>query len=272
MLGKRVSLVMMGALLVTLTGCGEDEQVDPYAKATLRQATYGEVPSEGFLYKIVNPQIVDSLGHFVIIRQANLTEFVAGTEIADQIQKLSDKSSITFNVVKRFSPMVHFECVSLVSPSDSLVISSDKPIAFPRTADAASFEPPADYLRTDMTQFRYDHTEGLIELVGKKHTIRGKLTRVEEDSATVWVIEGDTPCGSYFLRNDPNAGRVPRLRVQTPRPSLEMILRALQRTDQDFVGGVTFLELESSPKRHKNYISGTVEIGYVRFLDKVFLR
>lgn len=272
MVRKRVPTVVLGALVLALTGCGKDEQVDPYTVATLREATYGEVASEGFKYKIVNPQIIDSLGNFVLIRQANLTEFLTGNDIVEQIQKLSDKSSLTFNVVKQFKPMVHFQCASVVSPSDSLVVSHDKPIAFPRIADAASFVPPADFLETDMTQFRYDDTEGLFALVHKKHTIRAKLARMEEDSASVWVLEGDMPCGSYFTRDEKLGAKVPRLRVQTPRPGLEIVLRALERNDIDFSGGITFTEVELSRERHKNHICGTAEITYVRFLDKVFLR
>jgi hypothetical protein len=272
MVRKRVSAVVLGALAVALVGCGKDEHVDPYTTATLREATYGEVPSEGFQYKIVNPQIIDSLGSFVLVRQANLTEFLTGNDLVEQIKKLSDTSTLTFNVVKQFKPMVHFQCISVVSPSDSLMVSHDKPIAFPRIVDAASFVPPADFLETDITQFRYDDTEGLFALVHKKHSIRAKLTRMEEDSASVWILEGDMPCGSYFTRDQNLAARVPKLRVQTPRPGLEIVLRALERNDIDFSGGITFTEVELTRERHKNYICGTAEIAYVRFLDKVFLR
>jgi hypothetical protein len=262
----------LGAFFAALAGCSKEEQVDPFTTATLREATYGEVSSEGFKYKIVNPQIVDSLGNFVLVRQANLTEFLTGNDIIEQIQSLSDKSNLTFNVVKQFKPMVHFQCLSVVSPGDSVVVAHDKPIAFPRITDAASFEPPSEYLQTDMTQFRYDDTGGLLELVGKKHTIRAKLRRLEEDSASVWVLEGEKPCGSYFLRDKNIDEKAPRLRVQTPRPSMEIIIRALERNEIDFSGGITFVEIEPSSDRHENYICGTVEIGYVRFLDKVFLR
>jgi hypothetical protein len=63
-----------------------------------------------------------------------------------------------------------------------------------------------------------------------------------------------------------------RLRVKTPRPSLEIVLRMLTRTDQDFVGGVTFVGVEPMPSRGDNQICGVVEVGWVRFLDSVFMR
>jgi hypothetical protein len=46
----------------------------------------------------------------------------------------------------------------------------------------------------------------------------------------------------------------------------------LTRTDQDFVGGVTFVGVEPMPSRGDNQICGVVEVGWVRFLDSVFMR
>jgi hypothetical protein len=271
MMRKLVYLFAMGAVAAALAGCGKGKQVDLYTKATLREATYGEVVSDGFRYKIVNPQIVDTLGNFVVVRQGNLTEFVTGNGIAAQVGKLGDKKNLSFNVVKRFTPIVYFQCINIISPTDSLVVSHEKPIAFPRTADAASYEPPADYVDTEMAELRYDDTVGLQERVGKKLALRAKLVRVEGDSAAVWMLEGDKPCPSTFLRREERV-TVAKLRVKTPRPSLEIVLRLLARTDQDFVGGVTFVAIEPYPARAEDQICGTVEIGYVRFLNTVFMR
>ena len=265
MIRQLVWVCAVGAVGVVLAGCNKDEApVDPYATATLREAVYGEVISPDFRYKIVHPEIVDGLGEFVVIRQSKQTEFLVGNGLAAKLDSLPDKSALTFNVVKQFQPMVHFLCVDILTATDSIAVASDKPIAFPRTADAAGFDPPADYVRTEMTQFRWNDTEGLRALIGTKHAIHAALHYIEEDSVSYWVLDGDSSRTVW--------GQIPRLRVKKPRPSLEVVLRMLARTDQDFVGGITYADIEPWDFRKNNHICGTVEIGFVRFLDRVFSR
>ena len=250
---------------VSLVGCGKEEvAVDPFVEASLREAVFGEIISPDFKYKIVGPEVIDGLGEFLIVRQSNMTEFIAGNGIAAKVDSLGSKSDLTFNVVKQFSPMVHFLCVSIVTATDSLLIPVDKPIAFPRTADAANFIPPADYVNSEMINFRWNDTEGLRKMIGTKYTLRARLMHVPEDSVTSWVLVGDS--------SETVWGQVPKLRLRTPRPSLEVVLRVLERTGQDFVGGFTYTDIEPWDYRRKNYVCGTVDIGYVRFMDKVFSR
>ncbi len=259
--------------VATLVGCNKDEEVpvDPFMEATLREAVYGEVVSPDFKYKIVNPEIVEGLGEFLVVRQTNMTELIAGNGIAGKVDSLSAKPDsagakpeLTYNVIKQFSPMVHFLCVSIVTPTDSVVIPSDKPIAFPRTQDAANFVPPAEYIRGEMINFHWNDTEDLRAMIGKKYSLEGHLVRVDEDSVTSWVLVGDSSQTVW--------GEVPKLRLTTPRPSLEVALRVLQRTGQKFEGGVTYKDIEPWDFRRKNHICGTVDIGYIRFMDKVFSR
>ncbi len=265
MIRELVAWCAVGTVGLALAGCHKKEApVDPYMTATLREAVYGEVVSPDFKYKLVNPQIVDGLGEFVVIQQSKQTEFLVANGLAAKVDSLPDKSALTFNVIKQFQPMVHFLCVDIISPTDSISVASDKPIAFPRTADAAGFDPPTDYVRTEMTQFRWNDTEGLRKLIETKHDIHAALHRVDEDSVSYWVLDGDSSRAVW--------GQIPRLRVKTPRPSLEIVLRMLARTNQDFVGGITYADIEPWDFRKQNHICGTVEIGYVRFLDKVFSR
>jgi hypothetical protein len=266
MIRELIALCAVGAVGVALVGCNKDEApVDPYLEATLREAVYGEVASPDFRYKIVKPEIVDGLGEFVVMRQSKQTEFLVGNGIAAKIDSLPDKSNLTFNVVKQFQPMVHFLCIDILTPTDSISVSSDKPVAFPRTADAAGYDPPEDYVRTEMTAFRWNDTEGLRKMIDTKHAIHAALRHVDEDSISYWVLEGADSSRTVW-------GQIPKLRVRKPRPSLEIVLRMLARTDQDFVGGITYADIEPWDFRRKNYICGTVDIGYVRFLDRVFSR
>lgn len=271
MIRKLVLPVVIGAIAAVLGGCGKGEVTDPYIKASLREAAYGEVPSEQFMYKIVNPTIVDTLDNFVVARQGNVTMFITGNHIAHQVGKMGDISKLTFNVVKRFKPMVYLQCMSIVSATDSVGVEHEKPIAIPRVTEAATFEPPPDYTRTEMVDLRYDDTIGLRDRMGKKLSIRAKLVHVDTDSTSFWMLEGDKPCPSPFFRSEERV--VPAmLRVKQPRPTLEIILRMLMKTDQLFDGGVTLVGVEPFPGRAENQLCGTVEIGYVRFLDTVFMR
>jgi hypothetical protein len=251
--------------VASLVGCNKKDEapVDPYVEASLREAVYGEVVSPDFKYKLIAPEIVDGLGEFLVVRQTNMTEFIAGNGIASKVDSLGAEE-LTFNVVKQFSPVVHFLCMSIVTPTDSILIPSDKPIAFPRTADAASFVPPPDYVNGEMINFRWNDTEQLRGIIDSKHSLRAHLVRVPEDSVTSWMLVGDSSQTVW--------GEVPKLRINTPRPSLEIILRVLERTKQEFVGGVTYTTIEPWDFRRKNHVCGTVEIGYVRFQDKVFSR
>jgi hypothetical protein len=267
---KRELLLVWAActLAACFVGCNKEEVVeDPYLEATLREATYGEVISEDFLYKIVNPEIIDGLEDILVVKQQNLTQFFTGNGIAARVDSLKDKSSMTFRVLKSFSPIVHFEVQNVVSPGDSIVIPQDKPIAFPRTQDAMGFAPPDDYQEVDMSAFRWNDTEGLRAMIGTKYDLRAKLHYEAAD--TSWVLEGYEASAW---------GEVPKLRLKGLgrrdglRPSLEIVLRLLEATKQDFVGGITYKDIEPWDYRKNNKFCGSVELGYVRYLDRVFTR
>jgi hypothetical protein len=250
-------------IAASFVGCNKEEVLeDPYIEANLREATFGEVISEDYLYKIVDPEIVDALGDMLVVKQQNLTQFFTGNGIAAKVDSLTDKSHMTFRVLKNFSPIVHFQVESIVTPKDSLVVPQDKPIAFPRTQDAMGFTPPDDYTAVDMGAFRWNDTEALRSMIGKKYDIKAKLHY--EPADTAWVLTGYEASAW---------GQVPALRVRPHlRPSLEIIMRLLVATKQDFVGGITYADIEPWDYRKNNKICGTVELGYVRYLDRVFTR
>ena len=118
MIRELVALCAVGTVGLALAGCHKNEApVDPYTTATLREAVYGEVVSPDFKYKLVNPQIIDGLGEFVVIQQSKQTEFLVANGLAAKIDSLPDKAALTFNVVKQFQPMVHFLCVDIITPT-----------------------------------------------------------------------------------------------------------------------------------------------------------
>jgi hypothetical protein len=267
---KRELLLVWAActLVGTLTGCHKKEVVeDPYVEATLREATYGEVISDDFMYKIVKPEIVDKLEDICVVKQNNMTEFFTGDHIAAKMDSLATTDSLTFRVIKSFSPIVHFEVQNVVTAKDSVVIPQERPIAFPRTQDAMTFTPPDDYTVVNMGVFKWNDTDGLRKMVGSKYAIQARLSYSAAD--TSWVLSGYEPS---------SWGQIPKLRIpgygrkDGLRPSLEILLRMLMATKQDFVGGVVYKDIEPWDYRKKNYFCGTAELAYLRYLDKVFTR
>jgi hypothetical protein len=255
---KFVALCLLGVFV--LAGCGEKAPVDPYAKISLRQALYGPpVLSKGFKYKLVSPEIVESAGDYVLVRQGNVSTFITGASLADKIAAY-DPGTITFNVIKRFSPAPHFRCVEVVAGNDTVPIPQGRTIPLPRMTNAAGFTSD-DHTPAEMTRFKYNDTVGLDREPEKKYQLTARLVRVEEGKEKFWMLEGTAPSAR---------GVVPLLRVADPPPALEIVFNLMASSGADFTGGVTFTEAEPWVKRQKNHVCGTVEVDYVQFMNKVF--
>ena len=255
---KFVALCLLGVFVIA--GCGEKAPVDPYARISLRQALYGPpVLSKGFRYKIVSPEVVEAAGDYVLVRDGNVSTFITGASLAGKISNY-DPATITFNVVKRFSPAPHFRCENFVAGNDTVPVPQGRTIPLPRMNNAATFT-SVDHKPVDMTRFKYNDTVGLDREAEKKYVLTAKLVRVEEGKDKVWMLEGATPSAR---------GQVPILRIANPAPALEIVLNLMARSGAPFSGGVTFTESEPWVRRQKNRVCGTVEIDYVTFMNKVF--
>ena len=91
--------------VASLVGCNKEEApVDPYVEASLREAVYGEIISPDFKYKIIAPEIVDGLGEFLVVRQTNMTEFIAGNGIAAKVDSLGNPGDVTLGPWAESSP------------------------------------------------------------------------------------------------------------------------------------------------------------------------
>jgi hypothetical protein len=247
-----VMWVVAAIAAVFVAGCSETE-VDPYAQVSLHQATYGPpVISKGDKYKIVNPEIVEAVDHLCLIREGNVVEFIAGRSIADKLEGL-DTSNITFHVVKKYTPFVHFKVEQVISGQDTVFMSQAGSILYPRIRPADQFT-SKDHSETAIDRFRWNDTQGLRRALDGKYAVTARLAKVEEDGEMVWMLQGERAT----------------FRVADPHNGLEIVLRLIQAQGADFDGGITFVEEEDWPVRRNNHISGTVNIDYVKFLDRVF--
>lgn len=255
MIRKCISLGVVAVLSVVLVaGCSGNKNVDPYAKVSLHQATYGPpVISKGFKYKIVDPKIVEASGHLCLVREGNVTSMIAGRSIADKIESM-DKDHITFNVVKKFSPYVHFKAEQVISGQDTVFISSAGTIFYPKIKKADEFRSKG-YDEVSMDKFRWNDTAGLKRAVDKKYTVSGNIALVEEEGDNVWMITG---------------GKDTTLRVQNPDDSMILVFRMLAAGKMPFDGGITFVGEEDFANRRENHISGDVTVEWVKYGDDVF--
>jgi hypothetical protein len=259
MIRKCISLCLIAAFTAVLAaGCGGEKNVDPYAEVSLRQATYGPpVISKGFKYKLVHPDVVSAAGHLCLVRQGNITSMISGRSIADKIESM-DTSDITFNVVKEFSPYVHFRAEEVYSGADTVFISAAGTIFYPTIKEFSDFN-AKDYDDINWRNLEFNNSANLKRVVDEKFQVEGKIKSVEEDGEKVWMIEG---------------GRNTKFRVDNVDDALLIALRMLPGIDTedgaDFVGGITFAEIEDWADRRQNEISGTVTIEYLKYGDFVF--
>lgn len=250
-----MSIAVVGILLVA--GCGgEGKQIDPYAEVTLQQATRGPVViSKGFRYKLRTPEIVEKSGHLLLVREGNIMEFIAGRSIADKLEGV-DLTNVEFNVVKKYSPYVHFKCEQIVSGQDTVFISRTGAIDYPRITPVSEFK-SKDHVEYNLDRLRYNRTADLRKAVDKQFHVTGNLALVEEDGEDVWMLSG---------------ARGSTVRIVDPTDGIVIVLRLLIKNGEMFDGGVTFTEVEPWPERKNNHICGNIEVDYVKYLDKIVSR
>lgn len=246
------TFVAFAALL--LAGCGgSDEQVDPYAEVSLEQATRGPVVvSKGFKYKLRSPNIVESHGDLIVVREGNLMEMIVGSSIADKLEG-KDLAMVEFNVVKKYTPFVHFRCEQIVAGDDTVFFSRAGSIDYPRVASAADFK-SKDHDEYDLDRLKWNRTQDLRKAVDKQFWVEGTLSLVEEDGEEVWMLTGN---------------RGATVRIVDPTDGITVALRMLLSTNAPFEGGITFIEVEPWPDRQNNQVCGNVEVNYVKYLNKV---
>ena len=249
------SLAVFGMLL--FAGCGgEGDNIDPYAEVSLQQATRGPVViSKAFRYKLKNPNIVQKQGDLILVREGNIIEMIAGRSIADKVEG-KDPSTIEFNVVKMYTPYVHFKCEQVVSGQDTVFISRAGSVAYPLVTPVSEFK-KKDHDDYDLDRLKWNRTQDLRKAVDKQFWVKGSVALVEEEGDEVWMLSGER--GSI-------------VRIVDPTDGIIIMLRMLLENNEGFEGGITFTEVEPWPDRQNNRVCGNVVVDYVQYLDKVIGR
>jgi len=252
MMKKVVSAtVLMVLAMIALAGCSSDKVEDPYLTTSLQQAFYGPLPAnKGYKYKIVGAEVVESAGHLAMVRQGNVTEFIAGRSISDKMEG-RDGETMIFNCVKKYTPYTLFKCEQLIAGNDTIFMPQAGSIYYPRITPAGEFK-AKNHDEMNALNLRYDRTETLRKLEEKQFTIKAPVEfDLEEEE---WYIVG------------PRA----RLRVEKPDDFTEIILRLVAREGLEFEGGITYNETDEWADRKDSQIAGTVTIDFIQYMGKVF--
>lgn len=251
MLTRKFLSMCLVLVAVSLTACSEAEQVDPYALVTLHQATDGMVVSKGFKYKFQNPEIVGLHRNLGLLREGGKLEFIAARSLEDKMQGLTD-GFFEISVIKQYSPFIHFKVEKVATETDTAFFPQAGSIAYPRIVNASEYGTD-NYETQDINKIPYNNTGVLKELQDKKVIISARITIVEEEGATFYMLEGE------------NA----KLRVVDPSNGTGLILKILAENNFLFEGGVVMTEVEPFGSRRKSKVAGTVEIQFVTYANRI---
>ena len=179
-------------------------------------------------------------------------EIIAGRSIADKLEG-KDLANIQFNVVKQYSPFVHFKCEQIVSDQDTVFMSAAGAIAYPSVTPVDQFK-KKDHAEYDLDRLKWNRTQDLRKVVDKQYWVTGNVSLVEEDGEEVWMLSGN---------------RGATVRVVDPTDAITMMLKLLVANNVPFEGGITFTEVEPWPDRQNNHVCGNVVVDYVKYMDKI---
>jgi hypothetical protein len=94
-------LALMAVTFIGLSGCSEEEVIDPYVYDSLRRITRGDTLSVGFTFEIDAPELEYVKGDVAIIRDGNLLEFLVGQDLE---HNYGNMAGTLLGVKKTFTP------------------------------------------------------------------------------------------------------------------------------------------------------------------------
>ena len=100
----RLTVLLMAALavfgLITITGCGDDEVIDPFVYTTMARVMDGDTLSTNFLFEIDTPELDYVVGDVAIVKDGNRMEFLVGPDLENTYANYADGK---IGIEKRFA-------------------------------------------------------------------------------------------------------------------------------------------------------------------------
>lgn len=251
MIRKFALSVLLVTMSGSLTACSDAEVVDPYQTVTLSEVTRSTVVSAGFRYKLVNPEVVTLSRNIGLIREGNILEFIGARALGERLAGKTN-SHFELNVVKKFSPYVHFRVEEIVTETDTVDTRQRGAINFPIITTPDEYG-VANYEERDLDRIPYNDTGVLRKLLDKKIRVKGKV-----------VVEKADGKEQYFFE----AAKA-KFRIADPSDSIDLFMKYYLEKGYGFEGGITMTDVEEFAKRRSNKIAGTVEINYIMYGDRL---
>jgi hypothetical protein len=250
--GRTFVRALLGVLLAAIVGaCARSGGRDSYRPVTLREACYGHVASKGFKYRFVDPEIVALNRSLGLIREGNELEFIAARDLEERLGDLV-RGPVELAVVKRYSPYVHFRVEHIVARGDTVFPAPAGIIALPRITTAEEYG-VSSFSKMSVDAIPFDNTDVLRGLVGKKIAVRGNVVSEERNGQTVCYLEGKNG----------------RLRLAAVSDGVGLIVKLVGEQNHVLEAGLTMTEVEAFSARRQTRTTGTFEVNYVMYGNRL---
>ncbi len=264
MIGKsRFGLLRAGLwvvpIVVALSACGEEPEVDPYVYGTLGQVTRGHVISDERLYEIESPEIVFAQDNTAIVRSGNHLEILVGDDIENRASSWGGKF---LGVQKFYSPVVWLMAKRVRDGETIAALDSVEAPVLPKFTDV-NLEEVSGF---DISGLGWNQKEKIEDMLDAEVQTVGTLALLPDHEFE--APDGDDtaqPDMVWYLKAEKNDAT---FKISNMTPALEIAFRLLEIDDLPFVGGITIKDAYAYADRRASKVSAPIEVNWVRYANR----
>lgn len=269
---SRRSMLCTGLLLalplaLVATGCGEEEEVDPYVYGSLDAVSRGWVESDQFLFEIDAPEIVFVHGNTGIVRSRDHENHLEVLVMDDFENRASALSGKLVGVQKFYSPYVWLMAKRLKDGMNVTELDSVPNPVLPAFTDVKLEEVTGYDLSKLDARARQSDLDDMLE--AEVQTVGSLVYRADHEAVADEGAAADTtatePAMAWYLVAPENEAT---FKVANVTPQLEFAFRLLENEGLPFVGGIQFTEAYPRSERRASGVSGEAKVQWVRYANR----
>ncbi|MFO7654967.1 MAG: hypothetical protein R6X25_14295 [Candidatus Krumholzibacteriia bacterium] len=266
-----VTAVAATASLALLSGCGEEEQVDPYVYAPLSAVMGGDTLSVGFLFEIDAPQFEYVRDNVALIREGNRLEFLVGDDLENRYPSLR---GALIGVRKTFTPEPTHLVLQRIK-RDGVVVEDSLPrpdYVLPRRLRSGEVDLETPGAALPDIEWRHSRTMEPFLPEEDSDELKDIQTGIER---FVWAPRPDLPDS---VRANPTADDMAwyavfddaTLLIEDVSPGAHWMLQMMREMDYPLVGSFAMKKMFDYRDRRQEYpdlghVVGTMRINWFRF-------
>jgi len=269
-----VVLIMMAAALL-MTGCSEEEIVDPYVVTSMARVMDGDTLSVDFLFEIDAPVLKYAKDNVAIVANGNNHQFLIGPDIEHQY---ANWSSAKLGVQKRFShrvdtPHLFLKRVKngeLVTPIDSVetyLLPKIFTVTKQQLMTPGAPLPDLDYKRLSRIKEFYPENEGdpLIEV---QSVVTNFVYALNHDLPEEFAANPGPEHYSWYFVFEKSAFKIVDLGI-----GASWMMDLLIEQNLPLVGSFSISRVEENrPARNRNYdglghVCGDMKINWFKYAN-----